>query len=39
MRASTQATWSVIKGSIEGIEDDVGAMKAAFEAVVAGVKR
>ena len=39
MRASTQATWSVIKGSIDGIEDDVGAMKAAFEAVVAGVKR
>ena len=39
MRASTQATWSVINGSIDGIEDDVGAMKAAFEAVVAGVKR
>ncbi len=39
MRASARATWSVIKGSIEGIEDDVGAMKATFEAAVAGVKR
>jgi len=39
MRASARATWSVIKESIEGIKDDVGAMKATFEAAVAGVKR
>ncbi len=39
MRASARATWSVIKRSIDGIEDDVGAMKATCEAAVAGVKR
>jgi len=39
MRASARATWSVIKGSIRGIEDEGGAMQVTFEAAVAGVKR
>ncbi|MFQ5848465.1 MAG: hypothetical protein ACE5IQ_12450 [Candidatus Methylomirabilales bacterium] len=39
MRASARATWSTIKTSIEGIEDQVRAMKEAYEREVAGAKR
>jgi len=39
MRASARATGSIIRGSIEGIEDHMGEMKAAFDAAVAGAKR
>jgi hypothetical protein len=38
MRASARGTWSTIKGTIEGIEGEVGAMKEAYEAQVAGAK-
>lgn len=39
MRASARATWSMIKGNIEGIEEEVRAMKEKYEAEVAGAKR
>lgn len=38
MRASARGTWSTIKGTIAGIEDEIGAMKEAYEAQVAGAK-
>jgi hypothetical protein len=39
MRASARATWSMIKGSIEGIEEEVRRMKEQSEAEAAGAKR
>ncbi len=38
MRASARGIWSTIKGTIAGIEDEIGAMKEAYEAQVAGAK-
>jgi len=39
MRASARATWSMMKTSIEGIEDEVKAMKSAFEAEMAWARK
>jgi hypothetical protein len=39
MRASARATWSMIKGSVEGIEEEVRGMKEQYEAGVAGATR
>ena len=38
MRASARGIWSTIKGTSEGIEGEVGAMKEAYKAQVAGAK-
>ena len=39
MRASARAAWTTIKTSIEGIDQEVKAMKARYEAELAPAKR
>jgi len=39
MRASSRAVWTTIKNGIEGIDQEVKARKAQYEAEMAGSKR
>ena len=39
MRASARATWSMIKGSIEGIEVEIKGLKGQYEAQMVGAPK